>query len=117
MPIHGVGNDYFLIRQLKQAEEVSHRYVCITSKGLPADYLYVAIEAALDRFLSRYLQTINISFKDVGRMELYIHTEPQDQRAIAACFQGLNQMIDTAERQISEKKRMKINLLDRMMAK
>lgn len=43
-------------------------------------------------------------------------TDQLSEQAIVVCFQGLNQMIETTERQISEKNRMKINLLDRMKA-
>lgn len=115
MPISGVGLDHFSISQLDQPSEVSGRYVCIISKKLPADYLYVAIEAAIDRFLRRYLQTINISFNDVGKMIIQVHTDPNDQRLIASCHRELNRRIEMAEQKIVEKKRLKENLLGRMM--
>lgn len=68
----------------------------------------------MPNFLSRYLQTINIAFEDIGRMKIKIPTDDRVIHLIDKSMQAMDENQERIENQIIELQKIKNFFLQKM---
>ena len=68
----------------------------------------------MPNFLSRYLQTINIAFEDIGRMKIKIPTNDRVIYLIDKTMQAMDENQERIENQIIELQKIKNFFLQKM---
>lgn len=79
----------------------------MNSKNYPPYFLFSVIEYSLPNFLSRYLQTINIAFEDIGRMKIKIPTDDRVIYLLDKSMQAMDENQERIENQIIELQKLK----------
>jgi hypothetical protein len=86
----------------------------VNSKNYPPYFLFSVIEYSLPNFLSRYLQTINIAFEDIGRMKIKIPTDDRVIYLLDKSMQAMDENQERIENQIIELQKIKNFFLQKM---
>lgn len=80
----------------------------ITSKKeiLP-EYLFLAIERGLPKFIHKYLTTINLQIDTLRRFKIEYHEDMEEQRKIVEMQRKVQEAIEAEEREIEKLKEIK----------
>lgn len=95
---------------------VDTRYAVIVSKKLPPEYLKIAIENVYPEFYSRFNQCINMPFRDLLRLSVKIHNDPEVQSEVQTAFCQIEAILKAEQIEIENLKSCKKFLFDKMMA-
>ncbi len=101
---------------LEESSEIEpSKYAIIKPKKEVKDYyLYSAIIREISKFLSRYIQNINISIDDFKHFEIDYHENLETQQEIVNTMRTLDDAIKLQEGIIEKNKIIKKNLLNDM---